>query len=236
MPFRRSIQYRLPGPVRLAQPAHDGVRHRRRAADHPRHRRRRSTGARWCSELMRLRRPRRPLSRPLSAQLLRRAAPADRHRPRAGAAAGAADLRRAGLGARRLGAGADPQPAEGPAGGARPDLPVHLAQPRGRRLHGRPHRGDVRRPHRRGGAARGAVPPPGASLYACAAGGGALPRPRPAARLLGADGRPRLDTRPPGRAPFTASTAIDAAGPVRSGRRAFRARRRQADPPSAYAR
>ena len=30
----------LPGPVRLAQPAHDGVRHPRRAAGHPRHRRR----------------------------------------------------------------------------------------------------------------------------------------------------------------------------------------------------
>ena len=36
----------------------------------------------------------------------------------------------------------------------RPHLSVHLAQSRGRRLHGRPHRGDVRRPHRRDRAAR----------------------------------------------------------------------------------
>ncbi len=42
---------------------------------------------------------------------------------------------------------------------ARPDLPVHLAQPGGGRLHGRPDRGDVRRADRRAGAARGAVPP-----------------------------------------------------------------------------
>ena len=60
-----------------------------------------------------------------------------------------ADLRRAGIGARRVGAGAGAEPAEGPAREARPDLPVHLAQPRGGRLHGRPHRRDVRRPHRR---------------------------------------------------------------------------------------
>ena len=39
----------LPGPVRLAQPAHDGVRHHQRAADHPRHRRRRVPRARWCA-------------------------------------------------------------------------------------------------------------------------------------------------------------------------------------------
>ena len=59
---------------------------------------------------------------------------------------GAADLRRAGLGARRLGAGADPEPAQGPAARARPHLPVHLAQPRGGEIHRRSHRGDVRRP------------------------------------------------------------------------------------------
>ena len=106
----------LPGPVRLAQPAHDGVRHRRRAADHPRHRRRRAPRARWCSELMQPGRSRRAAPQPLPAQLLRRPAPAHRHRPRAGAPARAADLRRAGLGARRLDPGADPQPAEGPAG------------------------------------------------------------------------------------------------------------------------
>ena len=43
---------RLPGPVRVAQPAHDGRQHHRRAADHPRHRQARlapSAGARSCS-------------------------------------------------------------------------------------------------------------------------------------------------------------------------------------------
>ena len=61
-------------------------------------------------------------------------------------------LRRAGLGARRVGPGAGPEPAEGPADGARPVLPVRLAQPRGGRLHRRHDRRDVPRPHRRGGA------------------------------------------------------------------------------------
>ena len=68
-----------------------------------------------------------------------------------------ADLRRAGFGARRLGAGADPQPAQGSAEGARAHLSVHFAQSGGRRLHGRPHRGDVPRPHRRACAARDAA-------------------------------------------------------------------------------
>ena len=43
------------------------------------------------------------------AQLFRRPAAAHRHRPRAGAAARSRDLRRAGIGARRLDPGADPQ-------------------------------------------------------------------------------------------------------------------------------
>ena len=47
-----------------------------------------------------------------------------------------------------------------------PHLPVHLAQSRGRRLHGRPDRGDVPRPHRRARAARSAVPQAGPSLHA----------------------------------------------------------------------
>ena len=76
--------------------------------------------------------PRRPPPAPLPAQLLRRPAAADRHRPRPGAGARDPDLRRAGLGAGRLGPGPDPEPAQGPAGAARPHLPVHLAQPGGR--------------------------------------------------------------------------------------------------------
>ena len=58
--------------------------------------------------------------------VLRRPAPAARYRPGAGLAAEARDLRRAGLGARRRGAGPDTQPAPAPAARARPHLPVHL--------------------------------------------------------------------------------------------------------------
>ena len=53
-------------------------------------------------------------------------------------------LRRAGLGARRFGPGADPQPAPGPAGAVRPDLPVHLARPERGRAYQRPGGRDVR--------------------------------------------------------------------------------------------
>ena len=75
----------LPGPVRLAQPAHDGLRHPGRAAGHPRHRRRRLSprdGRRADGDG----RPRPPPAQPLPALLLRRPAPAHRHRPLAGAA------------------------------------------------------------------------------------------------------------------------------------------------------
>ena len=53
---------------------------------------------------------------PLPARLQRRPAPADRHCPRPGAQPEAGRRRRAGLGARRLGPGADPQPAARPPG------------------------------------------------------------------------------------------------------------------------
>ena len=66
---------------------------------------------------------------PLSARLQRRRAPAHRHRPRAGPAPAPGRRRRAGLGAGRLGAGADPQPAAGPAGRVPADLPLRRARP-----------------------------------------------------------------------------------------------------------
>ncbi len=83
------------------------------------------------------------------ARVLRRPAPAHRNRPRAGVRGRIHRLRRADLGARRLGAGADPQPDARPAGQVRPDLPVHQPQPRRGPPHGDPHRRDVSRPHRR---------------------------------------------------------------------------------------
>ena len=44
--------------------------------------------------------------------------------------------RRAGVGPRRVDPGADPEPAEGAAGSARPHLPVHFARPGRREVHG----------------------------------------------------------------------------------------------------
>ena len=54
--------------------------------------------------------------------------------------------------ARRLGQGADRQPAAGPAERAAPGAALHLPRPRHRRAHDAPGRGDVSRQDRRGGA------------------------------------------------------------------------------------
>ena len=72
--------------------------------------------------------------------------------------AGIPGVRRADLGARRLGAGADPEPDEGPAAALQPHLSVHLPQSRGRPPHLDARRRDVSRPARRAGADRDAVP------------------------------------------------------------------------------
>mgnify|MGYP003693875821 CR=1 FL=1 len=66
----------------------------------------------------------------LSARILRRPAPAHRHRPRAGAQSRPDRRRRAGLGARRVDPGADHQPADGPAGRVQALLPVRRPRPR----------------------------------------------------------------------------------------------------------
>ncbi len=88
---------------------------------------------------------------PLSAHVLGRPAPAHRHRPRADAQSQPAGARRAGLGARSVGAGADPQSARRPAGRVRADLCLHQPRSVGRALHRRRGDGDV---FRRGGGAR----------------------------------------------------------------------------------
>ena len=88
---------------------------------------------------------------PLPAPVLRRPAPAHRHRPGAGPAPGGHRLRRAGVGAGRVGAGAGDQPARGPAGRARPGLPLHRARPVGRPPHLRPDRRHVPGQDRRDG-------------------------------------------------------------------------------------
>ena len=135
----------LPGPVRLAEPADDRRRHRRRAvrvhADVAPQGSRRAA----VQELLERRRAQPRLRQPLPAPVLRRPAAAHRHRPRARAAARGHRLRRAGVRARRLGAGPGGQPARGPAGRVRPVLPVHRPRPVGRPPHLRPDRGHVPR-------------------------------------------------------------------------------------------
>ena len=82
-------------------------------------------------------------ARPLPARALGRPAPARRARAGAEREAERADRRRAGVGARRLGAGGDPQPAARPAGRDGLLVPVHHARPVDRRVPLRPRRGDV---------------------------------------------------------------------------------------------
>ena len=141
----------LPGPVRLAQSAHEPARQCRRAPAGQRH-----------EEPPRARRPRRRapapgrpaagVHAPLPARLLGRPAPAHRHRPRARHQPAPGRGRRARLGARRLDPGAGPEPAARTAGAAEAHLPVRRPRPLGGAPHLRPHRRDVCRPARRAGA------------------------------------------------------------------------------------
>ena len=91
---------------------------------------------------------------PVPPRVLRRAAPARRHRAGAGARARADRARRAGVGARRVDPGRRRQPARAAAGPARPRLRVHRPRPVGGAPHLRPGGGDVPRQDRRGGRPR----------------------------------------------------------------------------------
>ena len=126
------------GSFRFAQSAPQGRPNRRRKARSCTARRARRRCAmprscsRWSASIRR--------GRPLSARILRRSAPAHRHRPRAGAEAGRAGRRRAGLGARCLGAGAGAQAARRTARAARPLHRLHHARSARCRANLRPRR------------------------------------------------------------------------------------------------
>ena len=109
---------RVPGPVRVAQSAHDGRRHSGRAARAARHRAGRAAAPNGSRSCMRHGRARAALCAALSARVLRRAAPAHRDRARARGRAEADRVRRAGLGARRVDPLAGAQPAARPAAAA----------------------------------------------------------------------------------------------------------------------
>ena len=117
----------------------------------------------------------------------------DRHG--AGRRARAADRRRADDGARRHDPGADPRPDARPAGRARHERRADHPRPRDRRRDGPPRRRDVRRPDRRGGARRGAVRRPQASLHARPAR--VDPGDRSASRRAHGDSRPCADAHRP---------------------------------------
>ena len=179
----------LPGPVRQPQSALARVRHRRRAD--PRLRSGQGQG--------RSREPGRRAPAPgaadagrrpqVPARILRRPAPAHLDRPRAGEPSGVPGVRRAHLGARRLGAGADPEPDGRPAAPPAAHLSLHQPQPRGRLSHLHARGRDVPRPPGRGGADRHAVHASQASLHADASGHDPRPRhDRPATRAGGGRG------------------------------------------------
>ena len=121
---------RLPGSVRLAQPAPLGRRRssRRACCVH-------GIGATPAERealivaALRRGRARSRDAPPLSARVLRRPAPAHRHRPRAWCCSRAGRARRADLGARRLGPGADRRAAARAAGAPRHRLPLHQPRP-----------------------------------------------------------------------------------------------------------
>ena len=204
-PLRREHDDGLPGPVRVAQRAQAGRVHHRRGARAPRHRdTRRAQAARPGAA--RGRRPQPGALQPLPARVLGRPAAADRRRARARGEPEAHRLRRAGLGARRLRAGADPQSPEGSPAGVRPDLRLHRARPQRRAAHLRPGDGDVPRQGRRDREPRRHLREPEAPVHRGAALRGAAAEPgRRAARGSSSCSRATCRTRSIRRRPATST-------------------------------
>ena len=114
-PIRREMMMIFQDPVRLAEPSQARrLHHRRGARGQQDGLGRRDQAAR--AGAARHRRPQPGALQPLPARVLRGPAPAHRRRARTRGQPEADRLRRARLGARRLRAGADPQPAQGPPG------------------------------------------------------------------------------------------------------------------------
>ena len=143
---------RVPGPVRLAQPAQDRGADHLVPADRPRAVARPRSPETACLRAARARRPPPGARRRLPAPAVGRPVPAGQHRTSARAPSELRRARRGRLGRRRLDPGPDPQSPPRAAAEAVADLPLRHARPRRRALHGHHDRGHVPRQDRRAGA------------------------------------------------------------------------------------
>ena len=199
----------VPGPVRVPEPSEDRRDDRVGAVPAPPDRAEESDQVRGAAaDGARGAEPR--ALQPLPARVLGRPAPADRRGEVARAPAEADRLRRAGLRARRLDPGADPQPARGPPGRVQPDLPLHRARPLRGQARLRPRRRDVPGEDRGDGRGRRPLQDPEAPLHGSAA-------------VRGADGGPRARAaeaadHPPGGRARRRSILRPAAGSTRGAR------------------
>ena len=142
---RRQTPDHLPGPLRIAQPAHDSGRDRPRAVGDLSRRgasRRMARSDRGPADPGRAERGRCP---PLPPSVLGGPAPAHRDRPVPRPQPRGRHLRRAGLRPRRLHPGPGHQPPRGDPGRVRPLVHLHRPRPLGRAPHLGPGRGHVPR-------------------------------------------------------------------------------------------
>ena len=174
---------RVPGPVRLAQPAQDRRADHLVPADRPRAVARPRGPEAACLGAPRARRPPAGARRRVPAPALRRPVPAGQHRTGARAPSELRRARRGRLGRRRLDPGPDPQPPPRAAAAAVADVPLRHARPCRGALHGHHRGGHVPRQDRRAGPQRGALRGAAAPVHAraprrgAAAAGGAAAGP-----------------------------------------------------------